>query len=135
MQEVEAETENAGLGLRQARQAMRAGQFRAAAAIYEQLAEGGASQEEASTAMVLLGQVRLNQLGDPKGALAPLNAYLKRGGPIAVEARTARIEALRRLNRAADEALAIEEFLRLHPRNFEVNRLQARLETLRNAHR
>jgi len=135
VQEVEAETENAGLGLRQARQAMRAGQFRAAAAIYEQLAEGGASQEEASTAMVLLGQLRLNQLGDPKGALAPLNAYLKRGGPIAVEARAARIEALRRLNRTADETVAIEEFLRLHPRNFEVNRLQARLETLRNANR
>lgn len=135
VQEVEAETDNAGLGLRQARQAMRAGQFRAAAAIYEQLAEGGASQEEASTAMVLLGQLRLNQLGDPKGALAPLNAYLKRGGPIAVEARAARIEALRRLNRTADETAAIEEFLRLHPRNFEVNRLQARLETLRNANR
>ena len=135
-QEAEAEAENGGgLGLRQARQAMRAGQFRAAAAIYEQLAEGGASQEEASTAMVLLGQLRLNQLGDPKGALAPLNAYLKRGGPIAVEARAARIEALRRLNRSADETAAIEEFLRLHPRNFEVNRLQARLEALRNANR
>ncbi|HTU58679.1 MAG TPA: tetratricopeptide repeat protein [Polyangiales bacterium] len=134
VQEAEAEAENGGgLGLRQARQAMRAGQFRAAAAIYEQLAEGGASQEEASTAMVLLGQLRLNQLGDPKGALAPLNAYLKRGGPIAVEARAARIEALRRLNRTADETAAIEEFLRLHPRNFEVNRLQVRLETLRNA--
>ena len=136
VQEAEAEADNGGgLGLRQARQAMRAGQFRAAAAIYEQLAEGGASSEEASTAMVLLGQLRLNQLGDPKGALAPLNAYLKRGGPIAVEARAARIEALRRLNRTADETAAIEEFLRLHPRNFEVNRLQARLETLRNASR
>ena len=135
VQEAEAEADNGGLGLRQARQAMRAGQFRAAAAIYEQLAEGGASSEEASTAMVLLGQLRLNQLGDPKGALTPLNAYLKRGGPIAVEARAARIEALRRLNRSGDEMAAIEEFLRLHPRNFEVNRLQTRLETLRNAAR
>lgn len=132
--EVEAEAES-GLGLRQARQATRAGQFRAAAAIYEQLAEGGANSEEASTAMVLLGQLRLNQLGDPKGALAPLNAYLKRGGPIAVEARVARIEALRRLNRKAEEMAAIEEFLRLHPRSFEVNRLQARLETLRSSTR
>lgn len=128
--EVEAEA-SGGLGLRQARQAMRAGQFRAAAAIYEQLAEGGASNEESSTAMVLLGQLRLNQLGDPKGALAPLNAYLKRGGPIAVEARAARIDALRRLNRTTEETAAIEEFLRLHPRNFEVNRLQARLEAIR----
>jgi hypothetical protein len=131
----ETEADNGGLGLRQARQAVRAGQFRAAAAIYEQLAEGGASSEEASTAMVLLGQLRLNQLSDPKGALAPLNTYLKRGGPIAVEARAARIEALRRLNRTGEETVAIEEFLRLHPRNFEVNRLQARLETLRNAAR
>lgn len=136
VQEAEVEAEaSGGLGLRQARQAMRAGQFRAAAAIYEQLAEGGAGSEEASTAMVLLGQLRLNQLGDPKGALAPLNAYLKRGGPIAVEARAARIEALRRLNRTAEETAAIEEFLRLHPRNFEVNRLQARLEAIRAAAR
>lgn len=135
-QEAEAEAEpSGGLGLRQARQAVRAGQFRAAAAIYEQLAEGGASSEEASTAMVLLGQLRLNQLGDPRGALAPLNAYLKRGGPIAVEARAARIEALRRLNRTGEEMAAIEEFLRLHPRNFEVNKLQARLEALRAAAR
>jgi hypothetical protein len=131
VQEAETEADNGGLGLRQARQAMRAGQFRAAAAIYEQVAESGPSNEESSTAMVLLGQLRLNQLGDPKGALAPLNAYLKRGGPIAVEARAARIEALRRLNRSAEETAAIEEFLRLHPRNFEVSRLQARLETLR----
>jgi hypothetical protein len=130
--ETETEADNGGgLGLRQARQAVRAGQFRAAAAIYEQLAEGGATSDEASTAMVLLGQLRLNQLGDPKGALAPLNAYLKRGGPIANEARVARIEALRRLNRSGEEQAAIEEFLRLHPRSFEVNRLQARLEALR----
>lgn len=120
-----------GLGLRQARQAVRAGQFRAAAAIYEQLTEGSASSEEASTAMVLLGQLRLNQLSDPKGALAPLNAYLKRGGPLSVEARVARIEALRRLHRTSEESSAIVEFLRLHPRSFEVKRLQARLNTLR----
>jgi hypothetical protein len=136
VQEAEVEAEpSGGLGLRQARQAVRAGQFRAAAAIYEQLAEGGAGSEEASTAMVLLGQLRLNQLADPKGALAPLNAYLKRGGPIAVEARAAKIEALRRLNRTGEEMAAIEEFLRLHPRNFEVNKLQARLEALRAAAR
>jgi hypothetical protein len=136
VQEVETDAEPVGgLGLRQARQAVRAGQFRAAAAIYEQLAEGGASAEEASTAMVLLGQLRLNQLGDPKGALAPLNAYLKRGGPIAVEARAARIEALKRLSRTTEEQAAIEEFLRLHPRSFEVNRLQARLEALRTSAR
>jgi tetratricopeptide (TPR) repeat protein len=136
VQEVETEAENSGgLGLRQARQAMRAGQFRAAAAIYEQLAEGGPSNEESSTAMVLLGQLRLNQFGDPKGALAPLNAYLKRGGPIAAEARAARIEVLRRLNRSTEEMTAIEEFVRLYPRNFEVNRLQTRLESLRAAAR
>jgi len=80
---------------------------------------------------VLLGQLRLNQLNDPKGALAPLNAYLKRGGPLSVEARVARIEALRRLQRTQEEATAIVEFLRLHPRSFEVQRLQARLSTLR----
>ena len=134
VQEPEAEP-SGGLGLRQARQAIRAGQFRAAAAIYEQLTEGGVSTEEASTAMMALGQLRLNQLNDPKGALAPLNAYLKRGGPLAVEARVARIEALRRLNRTAEERTALEEFLRLHPQSFEANRLQARLEALRAAAR
>jgi hypothetical protein len=83
--------------------------------------------------MVLLGQLRLNQLNDAKGALAPLGTYLKHGGPLAVEARVARIEALRRLNRSGEEATAIDEFLRLHPRSFEVKRLQARLDVLRSS--
>jgi hypothetical protein len=117
--------------LRQARQAVRAGQFRAAAMLYERLVKSRPGSDEAQTALVLLGQLRLNQLQDPQGALSALDSYLKRGGSNEVEARVARIEALRALHRTADEVRAIEDFLRDHPRSFEGKPLRARLSVLR----
>jgi hypothetical protein len=119
--------------LRQARQAVRAGQFRAAAMLYERLVKSRAGSDEAQTALVLLGQLRLNQLQDPQGALSAFDSYLKRGGSNEVEARVARIEALRALHRPADELRAIEDFLRDHPRSFEGKPLRARLSVLQPA--
>jgi hypothetical protein len=110
---------------------VRAGKFAEAAGTYQELIGSYAGSDDAQTAQVLLGQLRLTQLGDPKGALAPLNAYLQGGGPLEVEARVARIEALHELNRGADEASAIDDFLRRHPRSFEAKALRARLGVLR----
>ena len=84
----------------------------------------------ADTALVSLGQLRLNQLADPSGALGPLDAYLQTGGSIEVEARVARIEALHELKRSGDEVTAIEDFLQHHPRSFETKRMRARLDAL-----
>lgn len=140
----EVEEESAALSgsdlWRKARQAVRAGQYRQAAELYERLIDSRSSysantvtDEDAHTTLVLLGQLRLNQLHDPKGALSALDAYLKTGGALAVEARAARIEALRVLQRFDEEASAIEEFLRKHPRSFEGKALRARLAVLRPA--
>ena len=128
-----AEPESGAELLREARQAMRSGQFRGAAFVYEKLIEVHVGSEEAMAAMVALGQLRLHQLGDPRGALKPLEAYLRHGGALEEVARVARIDALQKLRNDNSERTAIEEFLRLHPRSFETKRLRARLDTLRHA--
>jgi PEGA domain len=119
--------------LRQARQAVRGARFAEAAGTYQKLIANYSGSDDAQTALVLLGQLRLTQLADAKGALAPLNAYLQGGGALEVEARVARIEALHELGRSAEEASAIEDFLRHHPRSFEAKGLRARLVSLRGA--
>jgi hypothetical protein len=119
--------------LRQARQAMRTGSYDHAATLYQTLIGHYQGSDEAQTALVLLGELRLTQLGDPRGALAPLNAYLQNGGPLEVEARVARIESLRSLQRSDEEAGAIDDFLKHHPRSFEAKGLRARLQELRGA--
>jgi hypothetical protein len=115
----------------QARLAIRIGQYRQAADVYEKIIDSGADSNDARTALVMLGQLRLNQLKDPRSALEPLNAYLQTGGALESEARVARIEALRELKRTSDEASAIEDFLQHHARSFEAKRMRARLQTLR----
>ena len=117
--------------LRQARQAKRLGQFQAAADLYEKLIGSSTeSVEERTVALVFLGQLRLNQLNDPSGAIEPLETYLRSGGPMEPEARVMRIQALHELNRSKDEGVAIEEYLNHHPRNFDAKRLRARLDEL-----
>jgi hypothetical protein len=117
--------------LRLARQSVRAGRYADAGATYQSLLHSYSGSDEAQTALVLLGQLRLNQLNDPKGALEPLNSYLQHGGSLEVEARVSRIEALHELQRNADERVAIDEFLRRHPRSFEAQGMRARLSSLR----
>jgi len=124
-------TQDAAELLHQARQAMRNAQFQDAAQLYEKLIATSPDSDEAHTALVALGQLRLNQLEDPNGALAPLESYLQKGGANAVEARAARIQALRELKRTGDEARAIEEFLTRHPNSFEGKRMRTRLDDLR----
>jgi len=126
----EAQAQDAVELLHQARQAMRSARFQDAAALYEKLVATSPGSDEAHTALVALGQLRLNQLEDPSGALAPLEAYLQKGGANALEARAARIQALRELKRSDDEVRAIEEFLTRHPNSFESKRMRARLDEL-----
>jgi TolA-binding protein len=115
--------------LRRARQAMRAERFTDASLAYETVIKNYGHSDEAQAALVLLGQLRLTQLHDARGALEVLNAYLKQGGSLEVEARVARIEALHQLKRSAEEAAAIDEFLQRHPRSFEAKALRARSAT------
>jgi hypothetical protein len=114
----------------QARLAIRIGQYRQAADVYEKIIDSSADSNDARTALVMLGQLRLNQLKDPRSALEPLNTYLQTGGALESEARVARIEALRELKRTSDEASAIEDFLQHHARSFEAKRMRARHDAI-----
>jgi TolA-binding protein len=116
--------------LRLARHAMRSGRFAEAATQYEKLVAEFGGSDQAQTALMLLGQLRLTQLDDPRGALEALNGYLRNPGALEVEARVARIDALRKLQRSADEAIAIDDFLRRHPRSFEAAGLRNRRAAL-----
>jgi hypothetical protein len=118
--------------LRRARQAVRAGRFSDAALSYASVVNDYSGSDEAQAALVLLGQLRLTQLHDPRGALEALNAYLRSGGSLELEARVARIEALHALKRSAEEATAIDEFLHRHPHSFEAKALRARLHAPAN---
>jgi hypothetical protein len=118
--------------LRRARQAVRSGRFTDAAQSYESAIDNYAGSDEGQTALVLLGQLRLTQLNDPHGALSVLNTYLHTGGSLEVEASIARIEALHTLRRSSEEAAAIDDFLRRHPRSFEAKALRARLHAPSN---
>lgn len=116
--------------LKSARRMMREGRMRAAAEAYETLRREHPGSDEAHTVLVSLGQIQLSALHQPDKALELLDAYLERGGTLAEEARLNRILALRALERADQEALAIREFLAKHPRNFEATALRSRLQEL-----
>lgn len=85
---------------------------------------------EAHAVRVSLGDLQLSRLGQPDRALQSFDAYLVRGGPLAVEARLGRIRALRALGATQREAESIREFLRMHPRSLEVSPLTERLDSL-----
>ncbi|HKU40608.1 MAG TPA: FecR domain-containing protein [Polyangiales bacterium] len=119
--------------LRTARRLVRDGQLRAAADTYQTLRRTYPDSEEAHTVLVSLAQLQLNALHEPGAALHLLDSYLLRGGTLSEEARLTRISALRALHRDREEAAAIAEFLRKHPRSFEDASLRARLSALQAA--
>lgn len=108
-----------------------AGDERAAAAAYRRLIGAHPRTPQARTARISLGELYLHQLGDPKRAEIQFRLYLRRGGgPLALQARYGRIQALSRLGRDGDESEAIREFLRRHPKSGYVNGLRRRLRAL-----
>jgi tetratricopeptide (TPR) repeat protein len=120
--------------LQDARRQMREGRYEDAVSSYSSILTAHPQSEAAHTVLVSLGQLQLLQLGQPARALGSFDAYLAAGGgPLAEEARAARIRALRALSRSADEANAIEEFLTKHPRSFETEALRSRLTALRTS--
>jgi hypothetical protein len=106
-------------------------QWSEAAQTYQRIAREAPASEEAHIVLVRLGDLLLERLADPEGALAVFDRYLRDGGgPLAAEARHGRIAVFRRLGRADDERSAIEEFLRLHEQSSDVAALEARLRVL-----
>jgi hypothetical protein len=127
----EAATPAAADMLGDARRLMRAGRFRDAADRYQALREVYPHSPEAHTVLVSLAELQLDRLNRPAAALEAAELYLREGrGALAEEARQVRIRALRQLGRTADEADAIAEFLREHPRSFEASALRKRAAEL-----
>jgi hypothetical protein len=113
-----------------ARQALRDQRWHDAAKSYQQIAAAYPASPEAHTVLVPLARLEVDRLGQPAVALKHLDAYLAVGGPLAVEARLARIRAYRALGRATDEAHAIDEFLGAHPGSLEAEKLRERRAAL-----
>lgn len=103
------------------------GEGRTASAIeaYKRLLARYPGSVEARVALVSLGQLSLGG-GDAAGALAYFDRYLAGSGPLGMEARYGRIQALRRLGRTGDELAAIDDFLARYPDSVHAPRLRAR---------
>ena len=79
------------------------GAFAGAAQAYESAFEASPASPEGRAALVSLGDLRLSELHDPRGALSAFDAYLAGGGVLAAEAEFGRIGALRALGRHDEE--------------------------------
>ncbi|MBM4364254.1 MAG: hypothetical protein FJ104_16365, partial [Deltaproteobacteria bacterium] len=113
-----------------ARSALRARDFPGAAESYRRLISGHAQSPESRPAQVSLAALEIDQLGEPELGLARAEGYLVHGGPLALEARRAKVRALRALGRGAAEARAIDELLAAHPAALEAEALRARRAAL-----
>jgi tetratricopeptide (TPR) repeat protein len=115
--------------LDEARSLRAAGEHARAARAYEALITAHPDAPAATAALVALGQLYLGKLADPSAALRSFDRYLQRApaGPLAEEAAHGRIDALRRLGRAADERAAIAEFLDRYPASSYADGLRKRL--------
>jgi tetratricopeptide (TPR) repeat protein len=103
------------------------GRTSSAISAYKQLLARYPGSVEARVALVSLGQLSLGG-GDAAGALTYFDRYLAGSGPLGMEARLGRIQALRRLGRTGDELAAIHDFLARYPDSVHAPRLRSRLD-------
>ena len=117
---------SAGELLESARKLRAQGNTSGAAEAYRRLMAVHPKSAEAHAALLSLAELQLGPLGDPSGALRSYDAYLRSGGGLAQEARYGRIQALRRLGRAAEEQAAVDEFVKAYPNSVQARALKAR---------
>ncbi|HVW23758.1 MAG TPA: hypothetical protein VHC69_00210 [Polyangiaceae bacterium] len=113
-----------------ARQALREQRWADAGDSYGKIIDGFPSTPEAHTVLVSLAKLELDHLGQPAAALQHLDTYLAHGGPLALEAKLAKVKAYRLLGRSSDEAAAIDDVLAAHPSGLEAEQLRQRREEL-----
>lgn len=106
--------------------------FRGAAAAYKELLSMYPASDEARSALVSLGQLELDRLGEPAAALRHFDVYLdtKGAGPLGMEALYGKARALRALDRAAEERAALERFLERHPGAIQAADVRRRLDQI-----
>jgi TolA-binding protein len=119
--------------LRRANRLRKAQRWRAAERAYGAVAGRHPGSRSAHVARVAAASLRLEKLGDPRGALELYRAVLRRRpeGNLAAEARYGVAEALRALGDRSGEARALEQFLEAHPDNALAGAARQRLRELR----
>lgn len=103
--------------------------WREAEALYARVLRTFPDTDAAGTAAVAAGALRLEHLGDARGALALYRTALRirPRGPLAEEARWGIAEACRALGDAAGEERALREFVASHPDSLNRGKAEARL--------
>lgn len=108
-------------------QSLRAqGNATGAAAAYRRLQAQHPRSAEAHASRLSLAELMLGPLGDPAGALAAYDAYLRGGGGLRQEARYGRILALRRLGRGSEASAAVDAFVRDYPNSVQARALSSK---------
>jgi len=118
--------------VREARSKRAARSWRGAARAYRELIRRYPHRGASRTALVSLGFLQLEHLGQASGALASFRRYLAGGrrGALAREASWGRILALGGLGRRGAEAKALQHFLARYPRSVYQQRAARRLRKL-----
>ncbi|NMO18442.1 tetratricopeptide repeat protein [Pyxidicoccus fallax] len=126
-----AETEDL---LREANEFRAAGRWKEAEALYLHVIRGQPSSLAAYVARVASGSLRLEHLGDARGALRQFEGALRLQpqGVLDQEARHGIAEAWRALGETDAEMRALEDFLSAHPDSPLAATAQARLRELYN---
>jgi TolA-binding protein len=107
-------------------------QWFAATQIYEQTIRTFPNRAEAYSATVAAGALRLDQLGDARGALDLFSSAIRARprGMLAEEARWGVVQSYRALGDRASEKARLQDFIVLYPQSLLASRAQARLREL-----
>jgi hypothetical protein len=108
-------------------------QWLGATELYEKTVRMFPGGAEAYSATVAAGMLHLDQLGDPKGALALFSSAIRARprGSLAEEARWGAIQSHRALGDRIAEKAALQEFVTSYPQSLLALRAIARLRELR----
>jgi ferric-dicitrate binding protein FerR (iron transport regulator) len=112
--------------LSEARASRSRGDTASAARAYRALLSSHPASPEATAATLSLAELELGR-GANTEALSLFDRYLSSSGPLTLEARYGRIQALTRLGRAADARSAREAFLRDYPNSPQADALSSQV--------
>jgi hypothetical protein len=116
--------------MKQANEQRRARRWRAAEALYQRVMDEHPGTSAAHVAAIAAAAIRLDHLGDARGALRLYRTALAGGRALAEEARWGVAEAHRALGDAAGERRALEDFVSRHPGSPLIPQARARLRAL-----
>jgi hypothetical protein len=116
--------------LAQARRAMKEKRWADAARVYRRLRRVDPKGDLAHAALVSLGNLELEHLGSPTRARRAYEAYLRRPGALAQEARWGLVRASKG---SRGERVVIEDYMRRYANSLEAGYLESRLQALGRA--